>query len=532
MTGRGTARRARFARTLGRCGPASLALMVVAIYLYAAITAASHAQLWLDEILSVWVARLPTVADVMRAMWRGADYSPPTYEIVLHALFVVLGHSGALAARVVSIVSVLGAGFVLVAIASRYVRPGPAWLTVAVLLNSSIFDFAIQARQYAVLCFITSIALLVWDRDFGGRPWLKTLTLWIVLTLAVSTHFYGVLVIGVIAVAEVMQWVIARQFRREVWLAIVLTSPVAVAWAPYFLHLSHFHIADTLSPRFYARPDLGAFSAALVATFLGNPPGFELLLILEGTLVALALLVWSRSTAAASLQTAPQERPQATSLYIMLAALSAIPVMAFALSALVTHAFSPRYISSFALMPALLAGLIVDRSPRPNLLSAALLLFICPMLAARAHDAFHDPAKALALIQTLPTGEKIVVGEARLYIELMEAAPPTVRSRLVYLRSKTGDPLLDTTNEHILLLATRYHPGLTVMDRGRFVSAVPDFYVLARPTVSADGTTPSLLKAGILKRPLAVCGRIVVYHATRGADLADPPRLSCPPSTT
>jgi hypothetical protein len=153
------------------------------------------------------------------------------------------------------------------------------------------------------------------------------------------------------------------------------------------------------------------------------------------------------------------------------------------------------------------------------------------MLAARAHDTFHDPAKALAVIQTLPTGEKIVVGEAKLYIELMEAAPPTVRSRLVYLRSKAGGPLLDTTNEHILLLATRYHPGLIVMDQARFVSTVPDFYVLARPSASADGTTPSLLKHGVLKQPLAVCGGMVVFHATRGADLPDPPRLSCPPST-
>lgn len=511
--------------------PIGLGFLVVGIYLYAALTASAHTQLWLDEVLAVWVARLPSFADIVRAMWRGAEYSPPTYELILHHIFMSVGQSGALAARILSIYSVLGASIALMVISSKYMRLGPACLTMACLLNSSMFVFAIQSKQYALLCFITAMAFLIWDADFGGRRWLKTTLLWIALSLAVSLHFFGVLVIGAIAVAELLQLLVARRFRGEVWVALTLSVAVVIAWVPYFLHLSHFNSADYVSPAFYGRPNLRQFEAALLTAFIGDRFRLGWLPILAGALVALALQIWSGVTRPASPAAEGRGKREPTSFCIILAALAAIPVMGFGVSVVVTHAFSERYISSLALLPALLAGLVVDRSPRPNLLSAALILLICPVLATRAHGGFHEPATALTVIQALPTSEKIVVGEAKLYIELMEAAPPEVRARLVYLRNKPGEILPDPTNEHLLLQNTRDHPGLVTLDQTNFTSAFPRFYVLARPSGSVDGTTPSLSRGGFLKQPPTICGAIFVFHGDRRANPGHGPQVSCPLAT-
>jgi hypothetical protein len=396
------------------------------------------------------------------------------------------------------------------------------------LLNSSMFVFAIQARQYALLCLMTALALLIWDAEFAARRWLKTTLLWIVLSLAVSLHFFGVLVSGVIAVAELLHLCIARRVRREVWVALALTGAVEVVWAPYFLHLSHFNSADYLSPAFYGRPSLRRFGAAVLTALIGDRFRLGWLPILLGALVALALQTWGGAAGAARPATNGRGKPEPTSFYIVLAAIAAIPVMGFCVSLLVTHVFGERYISAFALLPALLAGLIVDRSPRPNLLSAALILLICPGLAARAHGGFHEPATALAVIQSLPAPDKIVVGEAKLYIELMEAAPPEIRTRLYYLRNKPGDILPDPTNEHLLTQNMWDHPELLVLDQAKFTSEFPSFYVLSRPAESVDGTTPSLLKGGFLKQPPAICGAILVYHSDRRVHPGHVPQVACP----
>jgi hypothetical protein len=71
--------------------------MLMAAYFQAALSMANSNHFWVDEVLAVRVARLPTSTDVTAAIWKGAEFWPPSYDLFLHFLFEAFG-SGRLVA--------------------------------------------------------------------------------------------------------------------------------------------------------------------------------------------------------------------------------------------------------------------------------------------------------------------------------------------------------------------------------------------------------------------------------------------------
>src|SRR5579884_2596790 len=55
-------------------------------FLAGALRAAARNHLWMDEVLAVWAARLPSTHLVWSAVFHGSETSPPTYDLILHGL--------------------------------------------------------------------------------------------------------------------------------------------------------------------------------------------------------------------------------------------------------------------------------------------------------------------------------------------------------------------------------------------------------------------------------------------------------------
>ncbi|HTU55236.1 MAG TPA: hypothetical protein VMF62_14825, partial [Acetobacteraceae bacterium] len=122
-----------------------LALLLIAEYLVLACSAAARRPLWMDEVLAAWTARLPSVGAIWSALEKGADFDPPLYHFLLHAI-VLSGARGDLAVRMPSIIAglvVALASFVLV----RRRHPAPvAFLAMALCLVGGLYPFALDAR--------------------------------------------------------------------------------------------------------------------------------------------------------------------------------------------------------------------------------------------------------------------------------------------------------------------------------------------------------------------------------------------------
>ena len=148
--------------------------LVAATFLLTTIAKSTSDHFWIDEVLAIWTARLHSPAEIISAIWKGAEFSPPTYDLFLHVLFNTFG-SDRLVTRLPSIIAVLVSATDPGVIVWRRLGAVSGALTFGLVLNSFLFDFAIQARPYAMLMAATSLALLVWSKprsqkaEVGGK---------------------------------------------------------------------------------------------------------------------------------------------------------------------------------------------------------------------------------------------------------------------------------------------------------------------------------------------------------------------------
>lgn len=478
----------------------SLILMSSA-YFYATISRSIVDHLWMDEIFAVTAARQVSLHQVWNVIWAGTDFSPPTYHFFLHGLAKMVGAgTGRLIWRVPSIAAIYGAAwctYILV------VRSGISRLCAVVafglVFSLDLFEFAVEARQYALLALCLSLALLIWSNIEGTRGnRAKAFCLWFVLAVSLCLHFYGLVLIGTIAVAELIYGFSRRRSRVAVWMALLCTAPVQVAWYPLAAHLAAFNHSDALAPAYYAKPTLDRFFRAVFDVINGGT--FGLLLLLSG-LATFGLVHFLKRPVQRSRQgkksISPETSSQLSTIEIAMISLCLLPFVTFAFSLLVTNSFSERYISGAALFPAIAVAYLLDKMESRRTVALVLIPLITGITLIQWRAPDHT-ADALAVARSAKLPLPIVVGEALLYIEVMQAAESDTRARFVYLTRPEGVASPDPTNENELIRLIPFHPEYRVSEQAAFLKVNPNFYVLQRPKKTTDTTSPILAETELL----------------------------------
>lgn len=187
--------------------------------------------------------------------------------------------------------------------------------------------------------------------------------------------------------------------------------------------------------------------------------------------------------------------------------LAALPI-AFLLALTVTHAFSARYALAASLGVALLATVAIHRAPYRTVVGYALLAVLCVLPLTRG----LPPDFARAAKQILarhPTTGPIVVGDADLFIELLEAADPDTRARIVHLTRPAGVADANTASENqIMRLKASYKPDLPIVDFDAFTKDHRDFAMLARPGWRNDALADYFVANGWVAGALAMGQRL------------------------
>lgn len=476
---------------IGRAAPLLLAAIAAATYGGVAVAIARTRSFWVDEALAVWAARLPTARDVVGAIWNGAEFSPPTYDLFLHVLSR-FGGLDPLVARLPSILAVALAAALLGYMVGARLGPLFGALAFALALNAPLFDYAIQARAYALLAALTAGAAAIWNA--GGRldDRLRAAGVGSALFACVCLHFYAVVGYAAFALMELLWSLRRRRVRPAMWMAFAASALACAAWAPLVRRLSAFNGDDTASPGFYAAPTLAHLAEHVRALFVGDSAFWIFIL-------AAALLLAGAAAAAhvVGRQEAPRpEDSETCGLAIVGVGLLAYLPVGFALAVGVTHAFSARYALAATMGAVVLVALGVAHSPFRRGVAYALLAILCVLPLARGGPGDLSAA-AMRLLQAHPSTGPIVIGDGNFYMEMMEAADPEVRARLVYLLRPDGVVDGDTSAEHQLLrLKKSFRPDLAVRDFASFVSEHPAFVLFARPGKATDGLSPWLVQEG------------------------------------
>lgn len=195
----------------------------------------TRSRLWLDEALSVDIARLPLtrIPDALRH-----DGAPPLYYFLLHVWTSVFG-TGDLASRSLSGVCMAAAVVTVWFVARRVGGTDVAWLSALFMAsNPYAIRYATEARMYALMILLVSCGLLAFQRTREAPSIGRAATFGLVVALGVYTQYWAFyLLVVVVGLLIFMTWRVADR-RAFVLLGVATAVGVAtfIPWLPTFLY--------------------------------------------------------------------------------------------------------------------------------------------------------------------------------------------------------------------------------------------------------------------------------------------------------
>jgi len=465
-------------------------IAISSFYFVSAVHAAITTSFWMDEVLALTAAERPNISGVVAVIWAGTDYCPPTYHILLHAV-AQFSHS-ALMYRLLSILAIFLTSIIVLQIARRYCPPPLPVLAYGLTLGSILFSAATLARPYAFMALCLAASLNLWERVDEKGPAIRIFAMWFMFALSLSLHFYGFISVAAVAIAELLWLASGHEFRWKVWLPVVLSFPVELAWAPYAIHLARFSGLDSASNAFHARPTLPSFFQSLVAVLCNSGIGLLILVLIFISWLCVRALRSSGPRSSNAPQSAGTNHGLPIGKFeILIVTLATVPFIVFAFS-LVTKNYATRYASPAALFFGLAIVLLVRELPASRYVAYALILFSIYGIYTDSHR--HDAiAEVTADMERPRDAIPVVVISGKSYIELMRAAAPQTRSSLVYLKNPSDFASPDATGEHEVIHLEPFNPAYHLEERDSFTSVNPRFYVLVSDEQPLEEFAPWLM---------------------------------------
>ena len=185
-----------------------------ALYFVIVFTLSSFKLLWLDEQITLHVARLGSLPAIWHALANGVDPNPPATYLLVHLSASIFGNHE-FAYRLPDAIGYW------VGILSLFVflrRRVPAiWALAGTVISTTMaaFDYSFESRSYGIFYGLAMLALLSWSRTVdldtsrsGRRAYLAGMIF--ALAAGVSTNYFAALAFLPLAAGE-----IARTIRRE-----------------------------------------------------------------------------------------------------------------------------------------------------------------------------------------------------------------------------------------------------------------------------------------------------------------------------
>jgi len=262
-----------------------VALSVAAIAAGLVLRFVTRSPLWLDEALSVNIAKLP-IHEIPAALRH--DGHPPLYYVLLHAWMSVFG-TGDVAVRALSGLFAVATLPLAWIIGRRRGGPRLGWLFTAVMAMSPFaLRYATETRMYSLLMVGVLVLYLLVDDvvrlDRGG--WLRLVALAVVSGLLLLTHYWSMWLLGAVELVLAWRWWRHPDDRRapgRAFLAIAAGGVMFLPWVPSFL----YQAAHTGTP-WAGRVRPTNLVGATIQDFGGG--AFKDAILVGALMVALALL--------------------------------------------------------------------------------------------------------------------------------------------------------------------------------------------------------------------------------------------------
>lgn len=416
------------------------------VYLPVTLLLASRKPLWNDELFTYYIAQRGSFRQIWSALLTAADQNPPPFYWLTHVSMEALAGS-LLSVRLPEILGFWLFGLCLIAFVSRHLPPAYGLLAALLAVVSGAYPYAYEARPYGLTIGLAALALLCWQRAEHARTGIGwTVGLAASLALAVSVHYYNVLLFVPLATAELVRWLVTRRHQWHRWVAI------GIGGLPLIVYLPLIRSATSYSQTFWAKVEFGSINDYIA--FVLTPALLPLagLVLWAGAQSLLRLRSTDHAGAAQAI------RPPLVDVVAVFGFL-ALPVLAIILALTVTGAYTHRYALSAVIGMSVLGAWMLAAGfgglSRTALTAAAVLsLFFVGKQARAARSISGASSYRHAIVEFLQAQQTsnypIAIVDPHLFFELSHDAP-AFRHRLFYV----AEPRL----------ALR-HVGTDAVDRG------------------------------------------------------------------
>jgi hypothetical protein len=204
-----------------------------AIYWFVALRHAAHDIYGDDELTTWFIARLPSLSEMWRALLGGFEKELPLTHLLVRLSNFLFGASH-LASRLPSAVGFWVGLLSVYLFLKRYLAAPYALAGMIFPVATLAWDHVVVARAYAVLLGATGFAMVCWQTATSGsrlrKPALAGIT--VGLTIALSTHVMAIMLALPFALGELLRSIQRRRIDFPVWAAFALSAPVLLIYPP------------------------------------------------------------------------------------------------------------------------------------------------------------------------------------------------------------------------------------------------------------------------------------------------------------
>ncbi|HET9728411.1 MAG TPA: glycosyltransferase family 39 protein, partial [Acidimicrobiia bacterium] len=195
----------------------------------------TRSNLWLDEALTVNVARLP-LRDLATALKH--DGAPPLHYALLHVWMRVFG-TGNVAVRSLSGLCMAGAVVVIYFVARRFAGREVGLLAAAVMaINPYAIRYATETRMYGLEILLVTLGILAVQRVVERPTWGRAAVFGVIVALLVYTQYWAFYLVPVVGALFVWMWY--RNDGRVAATRLLVAGAVGllafVPWLPVFFY--------------------------------------------------------------------------------------------------------------------------------------------------------------------------------------------------------------------------------------------------------------------------------------------------------
>ncbi len=412
-----------------------LALLVVVILVSVLVRLHSASVLWLDESLSIEIARRP-VPQLLEALRR--DGSPPLYYLVLHVWMILFGES-ATATRALSTVFSLAALPVMFATGRRLGGSTVAWGALLLLaVNPFAVRYATETRMYALVQLLALLGVLAVLRALERPSYLRLLLVAVLSGSLALTHYWALFLLAATGLVLVGLSLSGRSAARRVLVALVAGGILFAPWIPDFL----FQVRRTGTP-WAPTPSFSDLYRTVNEWSGGNSPWGIVLTLTVLVLLVLAVAGHQAGPSTDGVQGGPSGVRVGGPLHrraavLLTAGLGAV-LLGLVAGMVVGAGFAPRY-SSVALAPVLLVAATGLRALPRTALAVTLAVVTTTGLAGVVGQPFST-TRTQAGLTAAAIQPRLGPGDVVVYCP--DQLGPAVSRRLPAGTDQVGYPLLD-----------------------------------------------------------------------------------------